>query len=141
MGLGQRPCRGTGNRKLASGGPVPRNLTGALDIADDQDELVIMIAVKHFDIDAGLRHQACQLPKLTRHGLLQTLDNDLATLDDADPGALKGPAGCLAILEKKMRSTFASDDPGTASLHTDAGVAERPSHGGQCAGLVIQLDF
>jgi hypothetical protein len=55
-------------------GPGFRDCSAGCDVVDDQDQLVIVVAVEDFDVDAGLGHAAGDLAELTRFGLVQSLD-------------------------------------------------------------------
>ena len=102
---------------------------------------MIVVAVQREDVDAGFRHAPGQLPKLSRHRLLQSLDHDIAYGDHFDPGRFKDRAGAITVVEQEMRSAVDPDDPGAAALDAHSGAAERLPHLGERAGSIPQPHF
>ena len=80
-----------------------------------------------------------EFAKLTRHGLLQALDDDLTIGDNTDAGRFEGSPR-RAIVEEKLRHADAVDDPRTAAFNADAGAARRFAHLGEGAGAVGEFD-
>jgi hypothetical protein len=48
------------------------------DIVDDQDQLVVVVAVEDFDVDSCSSHPACEFAELTGFGLVQFLNKDVS---------------------------------------------------------------
>src|SRR5690348_8879719 len=74
-----------------------------LEIVDDQDQLVIVIAVEDFDVDAGIGHAAGELAQLSRLGLIEALNQDVVDGEDLDACGFEGVAGGIAVREQKVR--------------------------------------
>ena len=54
-----------------------------------------------------------------------------------DAGRFERRARCRTILEQEMREAAVADDPGSAALDADAGIAERRSLVGERAGMLF----
>jgi hypothetical protein len=57
------------------------------EIVDNQNKVVVMIAVENFDINPCLGHSASDLPELTRLSLVQPLDQHLPFINDMYAGS------------------------------------------------------
>src|SRR5262245_18827608 len=101
---------------------------------------MLVVAVEHLDVDARIRHAARQLAELSRHRLLEPLDDDVTHREHLDAGRLQRGSRGFTILEEKVRGAAHADDPGAATLDADAGIAERLAHVGECARPVRKLD-
>jgi len=49
--------------------------------------LTVVVAVKHFNIDARISHPSRELTELTRNFLFEPLHNNITNCEHFDPGA------------------------------------------------------
>jgi hypothetical protein len=108
------------------------------DPVDNENQLVVMVTVEHLDVDTGFGHASGQQAELSWHGLMQAHTNDVANLEHADPGKLKGAPGGCAVGKEKVRGCACTDHPGATSFDTDTGPAKRITHFGQGTGAVVE---
>src|ERR1051326_546316 len=116
--------------------PFVRHDASALDVVDDQNQIVIVIAVLHFDVHAGVGHPARDLAELSRLILTQLLHEHVVLADDVDTGAIERRACGARIVEKKVRDSAEH----TAAFDADAGVAEDFAHLGESTGAIVECD-
>src|SRR6185437_11577602 len=100
----------------------------------DEDQLIVVIAVHHFDVDAGIRHSPRDLPELSRHVLPESLHQYFALGDHLDSGFLERFSRRGSVGEKKMGDRLAITQPCSAALDAYARLAERIPHFSQSAG-------
>ena len=72
-------------------GPGLRNLSPASDVVHNKNQLMVVVAVENFDIDAGFGHPAREQAELAGDILLEALDEDFPFLDEADARGFKSP--------------------------------------------------
>src|SRR5262249_44840828 len=82
-------CAATSPLRRSLARPRLGNLAPARHVIHDQDQVVIVVAVEHFDVDAGLGHSPCQQAELTGDSLLEALDDNVPFLGDADAGSFQ----------------------------------------------------
>ena len=70
---------------------------------------MLVIAVKHFNIDARLRRSSRDFSELTRCSLVQSLNEYVSLCQNADAGCLHGAASGGFILEEKVCDSLAID--------------------------------
>src|SRR5690242_7558234 len=58
--------------------PRLRHDTGGRDVVDHEDQLVIVVAVEYFDVDARLGHASRELAELSGLTLVQSLHDHIA---------------------------------------------------------------
>ena len=120
--------------------PRLRNGSPSGDVVHDEDKLVVMVAIDHFDIDSRLCHTTRDLAKLTRFILVQSLHENLSLTKDTDPRRFECPAGSDSVDKEEVSDTVAVDDEGSPSLHAHACAAQRLAHLSQRAGAVLKCD-
>src|SRR5260370_7164855 len=76
-------------------------------IVHHKDQLMIMVAVGHFNVHSRFGHLASNLAKLTRLPLIQSLRHDLPLLQDAYPRGLERLTSPRALREKKFPTPHA----------------------------------
>src|SRR5258708_35182126 len=88
----------------SSSGAGPRfgNLAPANDVVHHENQLVVVVAVENFDVDAGLGHASREKAELTRDGLLQSLHDHVPFRDDADASRFQRLASRGSVLEEEM---------------------------------------
>lgn len=89
---------------------------------------MIVVAVKDFDVDAGLSHPAGELTELSGHVLLQSLNQDFPFLENSYTSRLERPAGGCAIREKEVGRAAAVHHPSPAALDAHPGATQGLSH-------------
>jgi hypothetical protein len=99
-------------------------------IVYDQDQLVIVIAVKHFDVDAGLSHLERELAELTGLGLVQALGEYVTLVQHFDASRFQRASSMSSIFEEEMRACLAIDNPYSTAFDADAIAAESVAHRG-----------
>src|SRR5450755_323230 len=117
---------------LARAHPLIGNHLRARDVVDDEDQLMIVIAVLHLDVHAGIGHATRDLAELSRLALPQPDDHNVVLSNDADSRRLERLASRRAILEQKVRDAF--EDAAAFDAHT--GAAEGFAQPGEGAGPV-----
>jgi hypothetical protein len=120
--------------------PCLRDCAPSCEVVDDKDQLMVMVAVQDFDVDAALGHSPCEQAELTWNGLLQSLDEYLPFGDDADASRFKCLSRSGPVLEEEMGDAHAINDPGPPTLDAHAGAAQCFTHFGESAGSVIQCN-
>src|SRR4029077_4421997 len=66
--------------------PCIRDFPSLRSVVDDEDQLVIVVAVEDLDVDACFGHAARDLTELARLTLIQSLDKHVALLQNTDSG-------------------------------------------------------
>jgi hypothetical protein len=120
--------------------PGFRNGSALHNVINHQNELVIMIAVQNFNVDAGASHPAGYFPELTRFGLVQSLDQYFMFCNHSNAGFFKRSSGSRAILEKKVSDSLAIDDEGTSTFDAYARTSQGVTHFGQSARSILKRD-
>jgi hypothetical protein len=110
--------------------PRPGDFTAFCDVIYDQDQLIAVIAIKHFDVDASLGHPAGEFTELTRFGLVEPLDENFALVQYLDASCFQRASGRSAIVEEEVCGSLTFDDPGAAAFDAYSGAAENVSHVG-----------
>lgn len=93
---------------------------GAADVVNDEDQLVVMVAVHDLDVHAGLRHPARDLAQLTGDVLPEPGGNDLSVFEYANAGLLERATCGIAVLEEEVRSACAAHNPCASALDAHA---------------------
>nr|WP_161668814.1 hypothetical protein [Kallotenue papyrolyticum] len=96
-----------------------------------------MVTVQNFDVHAGLSHKAREQAKLTRHVLLQALNEHFAFLEDLDACGLECPAGGSSVRKEEMSHSTPVYHPSASTLDAHPGAAQSFSHFGKGAGPVF----
>src|SRR6266850_2232659 len=120
--------------------PGFRNCFSLFEIIDDQDQLIVVIAVKDFDVDAGFGHQSSDLSELAWLSLVQALNQHLSLSENADACGLQRRAGGCSVFEEEVSGAIAVDDKGAAALDAYARASHRFAHFGQRTRSVFQSD-
>ena len=122
--------------------PVPRlgNLAPAREVVHHKDQLMVMVAVQDFDVDASLGHSAREQPELTGHVLLQPLNEHFLFGEDLDASRFQRPAGGSSVRKEEMSHALAAHDPSPSAFDADSSAAQSLSHIGESAGAVFQGD-
>ena len=107
------------------------------DVVYDEDELVIVVAVKDLDVDARLGHPSRDLAELTWFSLVQSQDDDVAYFQNVNARRFERFASGLSILEEKV-SALTVDYEGATTFDAHPGAAQRLAHLGQRAGSISQ---
>ena len=139
--LGSLSClEDASNAGAALAGPRLRNLSPSCEVIDDQDQLVIVVAVEDLDVDAGLRHPAREQAELTGHVLLQSLNEHFPFREDSDAGGLERLAGGGSVSKEEMSDASAVHDPGPSPLDAHSGATQSLTHLRESARPVFQSD-
>src|SRR5690606_28424727 len=93
-----------------------------------QDQLPVVIAVQHFDVDPGVGHEPGELSELPGNRLTQPLHDDVADAKYADTGRLQRVPRAFAVGEQEMGRAIVADDPGAAAFDADAGPRQCFAH-------------
>ena len=101
---------------------------------------MIVVAVKHLDVDPGIRHPSRELAELPGDGLLQALNHDIAILQHLDPGPFQRRPRRHAVGEQEMRAAHSADHPRAATFDAHTGATECFTHAGQLTRAVVELD-
>ena len=101
------------------------------EVVDDEDQLVLMIAVQDLDVYAGVGHAAAEQAKLTGHILPQTLDQNVSLGHYLNAGPNERVARRGGIFDQKMSDAFSLHDPRATAFNADTGAAERFAHVGK----------
>ena len=96
---------------------------------------MIVVAVENLDIDASFAHAARQRAELTRHILLQPLNEHFPFLEDSDPGRLQCPARGRTVREEEMSDPAAIHDPSPSTLDAHPGAAQSLPNSARAPGL------
>lgn len=99
---------------------------------------MVVVAVHHLDVHAGLCHAPRDLAELARLVLPQSLREHLALGEhgDAGIGECRGRRG--AVVKEKVRDAAPIDDEHAAAFDADTGASEGVAHVGQGAGAVVE---
>ncbi len=120
--------------------PPLRYLSPSLEIVDDQDQLVIVIAIKHLDIDAGLCHAPREQAELTRYILLQLLDEHFPLFENLNTNSFECLARSSSVREEEMCYATSIHDPRASTLNAHTRTPQGLSHLGESAGTVFKKD-
>ena len=101
---------------------------------------MIVIAVQNFYVDSGFGHPARYLSKLTRFGLIQSLDYYFTFLNHVDTCFCKRSSGSSSIIEKKVSDPLAINDEGSSTFDAYARTSQGIAHFGQSARSILKLD-
>jgi hypothetical protein len=82
--------------------PIGGDGAGFFEVVDDEDELVIVVAVEGLDVDSGVGHAAGEFAELAGLVLAEAEGDDVALGEDADAGGLEGAAGEVSVMEEKV---------------------------------------
>lgn len=102
---------------------------------------MIMVAVKHFDIDSGFRHPARQFPKLPWNILLKPLHQNVGLFVDSDSSSFERPTSGVSVVKKKVGDTTAANHPRAAAFNAYAGASQCFAHFGQGSRPILQMNF
>jgi hypothetical protein len=103
--------------------PRRGHLAPAREIVHDNNQLMVVVAVQHFDVDAGIGHPTREQTELTRHVLLQSLNDDFPFREDLDVGGFKRLSGGSSVSEEEMSGALATDDPSSSAFDADTGTS------------------
>jgi hypothetical protein len=70
--------------------PTPPKPPFPFVIIDHENQLVIVVAVENFGVDAGVGHAAGELAQLSGLGLIEALDQDVIDRVDFDASDFEG---------------------------------------------------
>ncbi len=121
--------------------PLVRNGARPRLVVHHEDQVVIVIAVYDFDIDAGIGHAAREGPELPRLRLSQAQRNDVTLLGNANARGSQRSGSIGAVVEKKMRDAASVNAKDTPTLDAHAGSPERVAHLGERARPVVEDDL
>ncbi|MDP1861950.1 MAG: hypothetical protein Q8K82_25040 [Gemmatimonadaceae bacterium] len=121
-------------------GPRRGNFAPARDVVHDKDQLMIMVTVQDFDVDARFGHSAREQTELTGHVLLQSLNEHFPFREDLDASRFQRLASGRSVREEEMGYALAVRDPGPSAFDAHPGAAQSLSHVGKSAGSVFQSD-
>src|SRR5206468_546820 len=96
----------------------------------------IVVAVLHFDVDAGGGHAPGKFSELPRLALMELLNQHVTLRNDANARRIERGAGRGTVGEEEVRRAV----PYTASFDAHAGAAERLAHLRERAGTVFERD-
>jgi hypothetical protein len=102
--------------------------------------LVVVVAVKDFDVDTRFSHAAREKAELPGDILLQSLDENLAFVENANSGCFQCLAGGEPIFKEEVSDAYAANDPGPPSLDTHSGAAQGLTHLGKSARTIFEGD-
>jgi hypothetical protein len=77
---------------------------------------------------------------LTRHVLLQSLNDDFPFREDLDAGRFKRLAGGGSVSEKEMSDALASNDPGSSAFDAHTGTSQSLSHVSETPRAIVKRD-
>src|ERR1051326_3805427 len=103
---------------------------------DDENQLMIVIAVLHANVLSRVGHATREEADLARRCLIESLDHDVILLDDANAGAFECAPRCGGGGEEKVRDAV----PPAAAFDAHAGAAERFAHLRERAGTIVELN-
>ncbi len=135
-----RASLASGIRTAALSRPRVRHRPRLRRVVDDEDQLVIVVAIEDLDVDAGVRHPAADLAELTWLGLVEPLDDNVSLRQNRDSGILERAPGGGSVLEEEVGHATALDDERAAALDADTGAAERVAHIGERARAIVEKD-
>jgi DNA mismatch repair protein MutS2 len=118
--------------------PGLRNRSSLHDIVDHQNQLIIVVAVKYFDVDSGLGHSACELTDLARFVLIQPLDEYIAYFHHTDACRLQRFARRSAVMKEEMCDAFAVRDESSSAFNAHSGAAQGGAHVCERARTVLE---
>jgi hypothetical protein len=107
-----------------------------VQVIDHQDQLIVVIAVLHFDVHAGIGESTRELSQLPGLTLTKPRDEHVARGEDADARGFEYVARDSAVGEQKVRDTA----PHAASFNTHAGSPESFAHFRERSGPVFESD-
>jgi hypothetical protein len=144
------------------GRPIGGDGAGFIGVVDDEDELVIVVAVEGLDVDSGVGHAAGEFAELAGLVLTEAEDDDVALGENADAGGLEGAAGEVSVMEEKVgdagggsragsgsngktgsntnngaNTNSGAGEPGAAAFDAGSGTAESFTQFGEGAGAVF----
>lgn len=96
-----------------------RDRPSSLDIINHQNQLVVMIAVQHLDVDARVGHHARQGAELAGSRLIEPRDHDLAVVQHPDARSFK-PGRSVNSMERPLM-------PAKLASATHSRLSTRPS--------------
>ena len=98
------------------------------DVVYDEDQLVIVVAVKYLDVDACLGHPARDLAELAGFSLVQSQDEDVAYFQNVDACRFERFASGHPIFEEKVSDALTVDYEGATTFDAHSGAAQRLAH-------------
>lgn len=110
----------------------------AREVVHDKNQLIVMVAVQDFDVDASLGHPAREQTELTGHVLLQSLSEHLSFREDLDARRFQRLAGGGSVREEKMGDALTAHDPSPSAFDAHSRAAQSLSHVGESARPVFQ---
>jgi hypothetical protein len=108
--------------------PFLGNRSSAFNVIHDQNQLVVMIAVQHFDVNPGIGHSPCEYAELAWARLIESLDKHITHSGHPDASLFERRAGGSAIRKEKMGDAFAVDHPRAATFNAHSLPAQRSAH-------------
>lgn len=111
--------------------PCPRYRPSSLQIIHHQNHLMLMVTIKHFDVDSGFSHTASELTELTGNVLLQSLNKHFPLSKDFNASLYECFAGRGTILEKEMSHADTIDNPRSATFNADTSSTQCFAHLGK----------
>ena len=106
--------------------PGFRDLSSALEVIHNENQLMVVIAVQYFDVHAGFGHAAREQSELARDVLLESANDDFSFLDYPDAGCFERGSGSRAVGEKEVSDSCALGNPGPAPFDAHAGAGPGP---------------
>ena len=101
---------------------------------------MIVVAVEHFDVDAGFGHPSGELAELARNRLLEPLNDNVTLGDHPNTGLLECRARSASVGKKEMRDPAPIDDPRSSTLDTDAGTTKCFPHFRERTRPIVELN-
>ncbi len=105
---------------------------------DDHNEVAVVVAVLHRDVDSSVGHLAGEQPELPGNGLPELEGDDVADRDGTEAYALERQLRGGGVVDEEVRDAGAGDGEDAAAFEAHAGTAERLPEVGQCARPVGQ---
>ncbi len=101
---------------------------------------MIVVAVKHFDVDTSVGHPSGELTQLARHCLLESLDDHVALGDHANAGFLERRTRNATVGKEEMGDSATIDDPRPTTFDAHARTTQRFTHFSKGARSILELN-
>jgi hypothetical protein len=114
--------------------------TTFVELIHNENELIVVVAVQHFDVHSRVGHSARELSELPRHCLSETLNHDVTDGEHANSRCRERVSRFLTVGEEKMSDAATINDPRPAAFDAHACSSERFSDVGKRTPAVFELD-
>ena len=101
---------------------------------------MIVVAVKHFDIDACICHSTREQAKLPRSRLVESLHKHIAHGDNMNASVFKGSASGFSVRKQEVCHALAIDDERPSPFYAHSATPQGIAHSGESPGLVFQCN-